>query len=478
MYRLDREECHGIKELLVLLTHLYDDQNQVLIIDEPELNLHPQYQAFFLQEARKVAGNPASGENNKALFLVTHSPFILDLRSVDDLSSIISFDLDYSVPRQVHSLDISCSESFVRRLSAHHKQLFFSDNPVFVEGVQDAWIVQGLMETLGDSISGAGSCVIDANGVEEVNQYLKLSQGLGKNAHFLYYLDALFIGKLRRCIDDNEVIQGFLVTAGLGNNFGKYFGQLEQKATDLLKKLLSEPLTPNLGGLKELLAKLGPPAEWQKEQRARARVALMTAISNYRQDVIYQSSEIEVNDLEARLVQILNALEEQNIHVLPGGTLETYLPLFEGIVFDPTSEQKRDAVLAELDVMSNITSEEELSARYTDLYNAVRRFPSKNSVDLDVVLRRRLASYIHGFQQTVVQYPDWDHEQVQDRMNSTLPEYADVFSIQHFEHQSEKKFQATILITNLLNQGSKIVHISDQTNAGMGKFEIKSADIE
>lgn len=79
---------------------------------------------LFLQEARKVAGNPASGEDNKALFLVTHSPFILDLRSVDDLSSIISFDLDYSVPRQVHSLDISCSESFVRRLSAHHKQLF------------------------------------------------------------------------------------------------------------------------------------------------------------------------------------------------------------------------------------------------------------------------------------------------------------------------------------------------------------------
>jgi AAA15 family ATPase/GTPase len=51
-YRLDRDECHGIKELLVLLTHLYNDQYPYLIIDEPELNLHPQYQAFFMQEAR------------------------------------------------------------------------------------------------------------------------------------------------------------------------------------------------------------------------------------------------------------------------------------------------------------------------------------------------------------------------------------------------------------------------------------------
>ena len=40
-YRLDRDECHGIKELLVLLTHLYNDSKQYLIIDEPELNLHP-----------------------------------------------------------------------------------------------------------------------------------------------------------------------------------------------------------------------------------------------------------------------------------------------------------------------------------------------------------------------------------------------------------------------------------------------------
>ncbi|MDC0933853.1 AAA family ATPase, partial [Arcobacteraceae bacterium] len=39
-----KKESHGIKELLILLTHIYDDSHKVLIIDEPELNLHPQYQ--------------------------------------------------------------------------------------------------------------------------------------------------------------------------------------------------------------------------------------------------------------------------------------------------------------------------------------------------------------------------------------------------------------------------------------------------
>jgi hypothetical protein len=60
-YRLDRDECHGIKELLVLLTNLYNPDFKYLIIDEPELNLHPQLQAFFMQEVRKIAGDPCSG---------------------------------------------------------------------------------------------------------------------------------------------------------------------------------------------------------------------------------------------------------------------------------------------------------------------------------------------------------------------------------------------------------------------------------
>ena len=476
LYRLDREECHGIKELLVLMTHLYDNHNQVLIIDEPELNLHPQYQAFFVEEAQKVAGNPISDVNKKAIFLVTHSPFAVNLRSVEDLGSIITFDLDYSAPKQVLSTDVSCSESFVRRLNAHHKQLFFSDNPIFVEGIFDAWIVQGMMEALNVSISGAGSCVIDSNGAEEANQYLNLCQGLGKDAHFLYDLDALFIGTLRHSINEDESIRSFLLTAGLGDDFGKYCGQLERKATDVVDKLLLGSFTPQLLALKSFLGQLGPRCQWRKEQHAKARVALMTAISKYRDDVISMSSEVEVSDIEARLGQILAALKEKNVHVLPGGALERYLPHFKGSEFDPTPDQKREAVLAELETMTDIAEEEHLMDRYTDLYKAVLSFPSKDSVNLDIALHRRLATYIHGLQQTIVEYPGWGQEEVQERMNSTFAEYTAVFSIHQFQKQAGNRFQAAILIANLLGQGPKTVDVTDQTNAGMGRFELKSAD--
>ena len=220
-YRLDRDECHGIKELLVLLTHLYDDQHDYLIIDEPELNLHPQYQAFFMHEVRKIAGDPSADERRKAIFLITHSPAILDFRTNEDLNSVISFSLDYKLPRQLANVSIGKASpaSFIRRLNAHHRQLFFSDNPVFVEGVLDAQLITAMMDSIGVSAAGAGSCIIDAGGADEVNHYLELCNRLGKEAHFLYDLDSLFSGNLRSCINADDTIQSFLARTGLGGGF-------------------------------------------------------------------------------------------------------------------------------------------------------------------------------------------------------------------------------------------------------------------
>ena len=310
-YRLDREECHGIKELLVLLTHLYDRRNRYLIIDEPELNLHPQYQAFFMQEVRKLAGDPNADPNKKVVFLITHSPFILDLGSTEDLKAIISFDLEYSPPKQVGNLDIDVSpmSSLMRRLNAHHKQLFFSDNPIFVEGIHDAWLVEAMMEARGVSVSGAGSCIIDSGGAEEVNQYLRLCQVLGKNAYFLYDLDSLFGGNLRACIKDDKSVQSFLASAGLGNDFGGYCGQLDQALTTLIDKLANSDLPESLSPLKEFLNGLGERNQWKPEQWKKARTAVMTSVSRHRGHVVSAASSELIESIEGRLAQILTAFD-------------------------------------------------------------------------------------------------------------------------------------------------------------------------
>ena len=478
-YRLDRDECHGIKELLVLLTHLYDDKNHYLIIDEPELNLHPQYQAFFMQEVRKVAGNPSSGSNKKVVFLITHSPFMLDFRSTDDLNSVISFSLDYSIPKQVCNLQpyIQPPLSFIRRLNAHHKQLFFSDNPVFVEGILDSQIVEALMAAHFVSVAGAGSCIIDAGGTEEVNHYFKLCQGLGKTAHFIYDLDSLFSGNLRACIKDDESVQSFLASAGLGNDFGKYCGLLEKELTGLIDNLIGADLPKNLHSLGTFLTGLGDRSRWKPDQWKKARTAVMTAISRYGADVASVVSLPTVEDVEGRRAKILSVLKEKNMHVLPGGTLERYLPHYRGDEYEPSSDAKRQAVYAEIEEMTKLPTEEALTERYGELYAAVCNLPSKAEVDLDAALSNHLSSYIHEFQRTVVNNPDWQAEQIRQRLISIQPSWNGVFSIQDFARTPKGGFEATVGIIAMLGQRARVVSVSNNTNAGMGEFEIKLAPV-
>src|SRR5690606_24279254 len=49
-------EASGLLHLVAILSALYDDEVGCLLIDEPEVSLHPQLQSFVLDEIYKVAG--------------------------------------------------------------------------------------------------------------------------------------------------------------------------------------------------------------------------------------------------------------------------------------------------------------------------------------------------------------------------------------------------------------------------------------
>ncbi len=481
-YRLDRDECHGIKELLVLLTHLYNDEHPYLIIDEPELNLHPQYQAFFMHEVRKRAGDPSADKKKKVVFLVTHSPFIIDFRSIEDVKSVISFNLNHSIPNHILNLDPTATarlSTLVPRLNVHHKQLFFSDNPIFVEGILDAQLVGTMQEARGVSVSAAGSCIIDAGGCEEVNRYLDLCKAFGKNAHFLYDLDSLFGGNLRACVKDNGTVQSFLATAGVGNDFSKYCGELDKKLTVVIDQLTAvnpgPPVLQPLARLIDFLTKMGLRAQWSKRNWSQARVAVMTAISRDRSEIIAVISQADIEEIEGRLKKIVTTLKQINVILLPGGTLERYLPKYSGDHYELTDDAKRKAVGDEIEEMAKAMTATELATRYGELYQAVCALPSKVSVDVERVLRDYLSDYIHDLQATVVSNPTWRIDQIQTQLNTIQRATIKVFSVQELHRGPHKEFSAVITIAEMFGQKQRLVRVNHQTNAGMGEFEIDFA---
>lgn len=200
------------------------------------------------------------------------------------------------------------------------------------------------------SVAGAGSCIIDAGGCEEVNRYLELCIAFGKCAHFLYDLDSLFAGNLRACVKANGSVQSFLLTAGIGNDFAKYCGELDSRLTSVIDRLVSGSTAPQpLDRLIAFLRSLGSRSQWDANLWAKARVSVMTAISRHRTEVASAVSQVAVEDIEGRLKQIVAALKQKNINLLPGGTMERYLPKYSGDHYQITDEAKRLAFFAEIE---------------------------------------------------------------------------------------------------------------------------------
>lgn len=205
-YMLEEAECHGLREIISLLVNLYDTAaDDCLFIDEPELHLHPQFQTFFMNEIRKEV----SHSQRRLFFLISHSPFYIDLRTPEELTGVIVCHIN-KAPTSIEELneeDDALFRRFLPRFNTYHKQFFFSDNQIFVEGYTDQQMFTYLLTFIEDEYSAAGTGIIDVGGKDELGVFCKVCSLLGTNGRIITDLDSLFSGKLRDvCGEDERVI--------------------------------------------------------------------------------------------------------------------------------------------------------------------------------------------------------------------------------------------------------------------------------
>jgi hypothetical protein len=472
-YRIDREECHGIRELLVLLTHLHDDQHTFLLIDEPELNLHPQFQSFFVQEVRKIAGPHVPGSSRKAVILITHSPFILDLRTIDDMQSVFCFAADHTLPRFIGPLQETERNrlvSLIPRLNVHHKQLFFADSPIFVEGVSDAQLIEAIQERRKASITAAGSCLIDVGGCEEVTKYVELCRHFNKEAYFLFDLDSLFLGSLRQCIRADGTIAEFLANLGLGGDFAEYCGGLDRKLTSAVREIEA---AANAQGAVEALRSYFETLPEDAKKLARQRVAVLVELSTNRTELLSTLTEQLLADIEGRLRQVQAALKKKRVFLLGGGAIEHYLPSYVGSRHALNDGAKKKAVASEVVLLSSGALDDKLAERYGELFRCIEAMPAKPPVDTESVLRGYVGNYIHDLQGLVVSKAEWGKEEIIAHFQSSQAGLGKLITLVEFERSKGSEFRAVLRITG---PEGRLVDVSHETNAGMRRFVFRSSD--
>ena len=184
-----------MRKLSTLLTVLYSENSDCIFFDEPELHLHPQFQLFFMTEIRKqIAKNP-----KKIFFLITHSPFFIDLKTPEELMGVIACHIN-RVPTHIEKLndqDEKLFRKFLPRFNTYHKQFFFSDNQIFVEGYTDQQMFNQLLPFLANTKGISSTGIIDVGGKDELGVFCKVCSLLGTDGRIITDLDALFSGKLK-----------------------------------------------------------------------------------------------------------------------------------------------------------------------------------------------------------------------------------------------------------------------------------------
>ena len=384
------DECHGLKELITILTFLYDDTFAVLGIDEPELHLHPQFQRFLIDELKAVAGDPST-PGKKLIFLVTHSPIFLELRSLADLASIVVFSPGTQPRRATPDLfdeeDTLKMRQALPSFHAAQRELLFSNTPVVVEGPFDAAVLMNVASRLELPLGAAGIGLTTMGGKYQLRAFRALTSALGKpQTRFILDLDAAVDAKALSCLDADPRVIGFLQERGLGDR--------------TLTKLVGE-LIILLRDYVHDAAAAGSPVAVIKELAAPTEAELAAALRAIRKTVSDGLKPYEAGRANAVLGKVDLVREvaaAANVLILSRGSIEAY---YDSPLPPRSSDfEKQRALQAELDAIWSPVDTGELCQRYRELLDFVRGAGLLH-IPLSTLTREPIANLVHLLQSEI-----------------------------------------------------------------------------
>lgn len=375
-YSLRESECHGLKEILTLLTTVYDDAQNCLIIDEPELHLHPQFQTFFLAEVRRLAGNPLEDATKKCFFLITHAPTILDVRTIDEIRNCLVFR--EGAPPVIFEPSNQGEENFLKRflprLNTHHKQFFFSSRPIFVEGYTDQQLFSLIEYTRGKMLGANGASFIDVGGKSEQEFFFRLTRRLGIQSHVISDLDVLTNGRLRDAVSEDPNCQRYMADNGLGANLMDGIATLVRS----LDAVVAAAAASGNADVQELKTFLLSNADAHKK-----RYAVLAELLNHGERLRAALPEVHDFDfIEGRVSQLRNACACAGVHLHAAGELENTLASYAGNAFDVSDAAKQKAFETERDFILTPATKQQVEQRYAPLVPLLDAAVGEAEIDL------------------------------------------------------------------------------------------------
>jgi hypothetical protein len=189
------QTASGLYEILFLLTTIIGESGKILLLDEPELHLHPTMQKRILN---LLSESVTRGRNQ--ILLITHSPYLI---SAADINATWRFTMTehgtkvHNLGRVLSELESQEQEKLAVKLSNPDiRSLLFSRGVIFVEGLSDKIVVEQIDRYLSTKKKGANIDesewpVIDVGGKKSLPSFMTLSRMLGVPSLAIMDYDAL-----------------------------------------------------------------------------------------------------------------------------------------------------------------------------------------------------------------------------------------------------------------------------------------------
>ncbi|WP_284087179.1 ATP-dependent nuclease [Acinetobacter nosocomialis] len=381
-------EASGLMHLVGILAALYDDEIGALVIDEPEVSLHPQLQAFLLSEILAIAGIPEDGNNKKLVVIATHSTEMLKINKPRDLANLIfCYDLN-KAPIQIspdeETLKNKKIKSLISKLGQEHKLTLFSKRPLLVEGPSDVVICNTLANKTNIFIEASGSQILPVIGKDQLPVVVKLFRLLGKDPVILADADGISDG-----VDLlNQLLPHFSEVDHLAADLGF------AKAFDMVKNLNTDFVNHLNKHWNDIESLAHQHAYWinghnEDELKAKKRSAFSTLLSNDLSIIeVLPNNKLWIN-IRRRFEVLLNLLEQVGIFFLRKGSIEAYYCFSDQV----TSEGKIDAAIDELSFINQLSADL-VERNYNDIIRCLKFAAATDPINETRALRDLILSIV------------------------------------------------------------------------------------
>lgn len=374
-------EASGILQLVALLSAIHNDDIGALLIDEPEISLHPQHQAFLLEEMEQVAGDP-SDPKKKLIVLATHSASMLPLRRIDELPKITFFTSVRRAPVQVAPdadiLKRAKLAALVARLGTTHRIAMFAEHILLVEGPSDEIVASQLARKLGLRLLARNAQILPVIGKGEFIEAAKLFRLMSKRVALLADLDALADDNVLVC-HFSELPEAAVIADGLGR---KNLADLDRDLRNALSTFMSSYKA-------EIDAAAATYPDWSSKESsalAKRRVTLARILSD---PVSFGGDAAgKAASLRTQYEVLLAALAELGCFFLRRGAIENY---YDAAGTADSGKPDRAAIEA---AGFDAKQADELEVQYADVHAALRHAAPNQFVDEDLLLRMKLGAIL------------------------------------------------------------------------------------